>query len=193
MVQLNPLLLSEILDYDTRRQHDIHKAEIGGPIPEPLKPIMNAEKTDLYVIHPNTNDRRVFYAPQTNVVVFWGIDEDKFSKLAPEFFTSIAKSDSCIGYIWGEVQPPALSDKSRNLELGRCGIMISGWRSKEEHDRDVAKPRAVNAFAAVETAVKKSDTWGMQVTVVENNGHIHKWRRLAVSDRSSTLPAAGDY
>ena len=154
---------------------------------------MDAEKTDLYVIHPNTVDRRIFYAPQTNVVFFWGIDEEKFAKLAPEFFTSIAKSDACVGYIWGEVQPPALSDKSHHLDLGKGGIMISGWRSREDHDRDVNKPRVVQAYAAMREAVKKTDTWGMQVTVVENNGHIHKWRRLAVSDRSSTLPAAGNH
>ena len=159
-------LFAEIeADYDTRRQHDVHKAEIGGPIPDPLKPMMDAGKTDLYVIHPNTTDRRVFYAPQTNVVLFYGIDEDKFANLGPEFFTSIARSDSCIGYIWGEVQPPALSDKSGNLELGKCGIMISGWRSREEHDRDVAKQRVVDAYAAMRTAVKQTDTWGMQVTV----------------------------
>ena len=154
---------------------------------------MDAERTDLYVIYPNTSARHIFYTPQTNVVLFWGIDEDKFAKLAPEFFTSIAKSDSCIGYIWGEVQPPALSDKSGNLKLGRCGIMISGWRSREEHDRDVNKPRVLEAAAAIQIAVKKFDTWGMQVTAVENNGHIHKWRRLAVSDRSNTHVAAGNH
>lgn len=60
---------------------------------------MDAKETDLYVIYPNTPDRRVFYAPQTNVVLFYGIDEDKFAAKAPEFFTAIAKSDSCIGYV----------------------------------------------------------------------------------------------
>lgn len=87
-------------DYDTRRQHDVHKRDdIGGPIPDPLKPLMDASKTDLYVIYPTTPDRRIFYAPQTNVVFFYGIDEDKFAEKAPEFFMSIAKSDSCLGYV----------------------------------------------------------------------------------------------
>ena len=161
-----------LADYDTRRQHDIHKAQIGGPIPDNLKSIMNPEKTDLYIIHPHTSERRVFYAPQTNVVLFYGIDEDKFAELSPEFFTAIAKSDSCLGYIWGEVETPALSDRSGNLQLGKCGIMISGWSSREEHDRDVAKSRVTEAYAAVSTAVKTTDTWGMQVTLVENNGHL---------------------
>ena len=154
---------------------------------------MSKDKTDLYVIHPTTTDRRVLYAPQTNVVFFYGIDEDEFAKLAPEFFTAIAKSDSCLGYIWGEVEPTVLSDTSKNLDLGKCGIMISGWRSREEHDRDVAKPRVTEAYTAMDSEVKKKDTWGMQVTLVENNGHIHKWKRLAVGDRSKHLQAAGQH
>ena len=154
---------------------------------------MDVSNTDLYVIHPNTNDRRVLYAPQTNVVFFYGIDEDKFVPLASEFFTAIAKSDACLGYIWGEIQEPVLSDKSGNAALGKGGVMISGWRSREEHDRDVAKPRVMDAYTAVCTAVKKSDTWGMQVAIVENNGHFHKWRRLTKTDRTKTLVVAGNH
>jgi hypothetical protein len=182
-------------DYETRRQHDVHKDLIGGPIPAPLKKsLMSQSTTDLYVIYPTTKDRSVLYAPQTNVVFFYGINEDKFAELAPEFFSAIANSDSCIGYIWGEFQPPFLSDASRNMKMGKGGIMISGWRSREEHDRDVNKERVVKAYAAMDAAVKKKDTWGMQVTVIENNGHIHKWRRLPMKngDRSNWLPAPGN-
>ena len=154
---------------------------------------MDVEKTDVYIMHPHTSDRRVFYAPQTNIVLFYGIDEDKFAELSPEFFTAIAKSDACIGYIWGEVEAPALADKSANLTLGKCGIMISGWRSREEHYREVAKPRVTEAYRAVSTAVKKTDTWGMQVSLVENNGHLHKWRRPVVVDASRKLVAPGKH
>jgi hypothetical protein len=155
---------------------------------------MSQSTTDLYVIYPNTKDRSVLYAPQTNVVFFYGINEDKFAELAPEFFNAIAHSDSCIGYIWGEFQPPFLADASKNMEMGKGGVMISGWRSREEHDRDVYKERVVRAFAAMNAAVKKKDTWGMQVTVIENNGHIHKWRRLSMKygDRSKWSPAPGN-
>jgi quinol monooxygenase YgiN len=133
------------------------------------------------------------YAPQTKVAVFWGIDDEKFDELAPEFFTAISKSDACLGYIWGEIQPPFLSDASGNGALGRGGIMISGWRSREEHDRDVQKPRVVEAYAALNKAAKKSDTWGMQVAIVENNGHFHKWRRLNKADRSNILVVPGNH
>ena len=190
----NEHLRSDTLqDYETHRQHDVHKALINGPIPGPLKAIMSESTTDLYVIYPNTPDRSILYAPQTNVVFFYGIDEDKFAQFAPEFFTAISKSDSCLGYIWGEFQAPFLSDASKNMELGKSGIMISGWRSREEHDRDVSKDRVVKAYEAMDQAVKKKDTWGMQVTVIENNGHIHKWRRLPMKngDRSGWLPAPG--
>ena len=183
-------------DYQNRHYHDEHKKnDLGGPIPKSLLHIMNPEQTDLYIIHPSTTDRSVLYAPQTNVVFFWGIDEDKFEKLAPEFFTAIAKSDACLGYVWGEIQPPVLSDKSGNAALGRGGVMISGWKSREEHNQDVAKPRVVEAYKAVSTAVNKTDTWGMQVTVVENNGHFHKWRRLFETSRTGpeVLTAPGNH
>lgn len=58
-------------------------------------------ETHVWVIHPNTNDRtRVHYAPYTVIVFFWGIREDDWSKLAPEFFPSIAKADALTGYTW---------------------------------------------------------------------------------------------
>jgi hypothetical protein len=66
---------------------------------------MDAENTDIHVIFPSTTDRSVLYAPHTVVVFFYGINENKFEKVAPEYFTAIAKSDSCLGYIWGEIQP----------------------------------------------------------------------------------------
>ena len=66
-------------DYETRWQHDLHKSLIGGPIPGPLEGIMSATTTNLYVIYPSTSDRSVLYAPQTNVVFFYGIDRDKFA------------------------------------------------------------------------------------------------------------------
>ncbi|KAL7914008.1 hypothetical protein GGI35DRAFT_490363 [Trichoderma velutinum] len=171
------------IDYKTRRQHDVHKRDdLGGAVPESLWHIMDREKTDLYVIVPNTPDRSILYAPQTNVVFFWGIDEDAFRAKQDEFFTAIEKSDACLGYIWGEIQPPVLSDKRGYAALGKGGVMISGWKSREEHDRDVAKPRVVEAYKAISATVKKTDTWGMQVSLVEENGHFHKWQRLTNID-----------
>ena len=71
--------------------------------------------------------------------------------------------------------------------------MISGWKSKEEHDRDVEKERVVKAFAAIDQTVKKKDTWGMQVTIIEHTDYMHKWKRLSMKngDRSGWLPAPG--
>ncbi|KAL6892016.1 hypothetical protein GGI43DRAFT_413965 [Trichoderma evansii] len=170
------------IDYQTRHQHDVHKQEIGGAVPESLQRIMDKEKTDLYIISPNTPDRRILYAPQTNVVFFWGIDEETFRSKQDEFFTAIEQSDACLGYIWGEIQQPVLSDKSGYAALGKGGVMISGWKSREEHDRDVAKPRVMEAYKAISATVKRTDTWGMQVSLVENNGHFHKWQRLTKTD-----------
>jgi hypothetical protein len=133
------------------------------------------------------------YAPQTNVVFSYGIDEGPFSELAPEFFTVIAQSDVCLGHIWGEIEPPVLADASGNAALGKGGIMISGWCSREEHDRDVAKSRVTEAYMAVPKTVKKTETWGMQVSIVENNGHFHKWRRLTKTNRAGTLVAPGNH
>jgi quinol monooxygenase YgiN len=143
---------------------------------------MNPMQTDLYVISPTTGDRHVLYAPQTNVVFFWGIEEDAFRAKQDEFCTAIELSDGCLGYIWGEIQNPVISDKSGYAALGKGGVMISGWKSREEHDRDVAKPRVTEAYKAVSAMVKKTDTWGMQVSIVENNGHFHKWQRLSSTD-----------
>jgi hypothetical protein len=67
-------------------------------------------------------------------VFFFGVDEDKFVKLAPEFFTTIESRNLAWGYIWGELQPPARNDSSKHMDLGKWGVMISGWRSREEHD-----------------------------------------------------------
>jgi hypothetical protein len=152
---------------------------------------MKPESSDFYFITPSATDRKVFYAPQTNVVFFWGIDEDKFAELAPEFFTAIAKSDSCVGYIWGELRPPHLADPSGNGALGVGGVMISGWTSKEEHARDVAKQRVVDAYAKVSEAVQKTDTWGMSVSIAENNGMFHKWRKLTTVQKPLTLSSPG--
>ena len=124
----------------------------------------------------------MLYAPQTNVVFFWGIDEVAFRAKQDEFFTAIEQSDGCIDYIWGEIQDPVISDTSGYAAFRKGGVMISGWKSREEHDRDVAKPRVTNAYKAVSATVKMTDTWGMQVSIVENNGHFHKWQRLTNTD-----------
>lgn len=154
--------------------------------------LTDPEKTDHYLITPNTTSRSILYAPQTNVVFFWGIDEEKFSQFAPEFFTAISKSDACLGYIWGEVQS-SMSDKSGHFALGKGGVMISGWKSREEHDRDVNKPRVMAAYQAVSATVKQTDTWGMQLSIIENNGHYLKWKRLFETDRSDVLVAPGNH
>ena len=39
-----------------------------------------------------------------------------------------------------------LSDKSGDAALGKSEIMIGGWKSREEHDRDVVKSRVVEAY-----------------------------------------------
>ena len=184
-----------MVDYQSHKQHNVHKEKAfgGSGIATGLVDIMDPNGTDLYVMYPQTPDRHVLYAPQTNVVFFFGIDEDKFAELAPEFFTSIEKSDACLGYIWGEIQLPARNDSSKHMELGKGGVMISGWKSREEHDRDVQKTRVMDAYKAMDAAVKKKDTWGMQVQIVESSGHFHKWRRLTQSDRSDFLPTAGTH
>lgn len=153
--------------------------------------LINPHTTDSYIILPGTSDRSVLLAPDVHIVTFWGIDEDKFIKLAPEWFTSIAKSDACTGYIWGEVQPNPLADPSGNAGLGKAGIMISGWTSREEHDRDVKKPRVVDSYTKLGAAVKKTDTWGMHVTVVENNGNVHKWKKQGTNTKPWSPVAAG--
>lgn len=108
----------------------MHIEIIGGPIPGPLKTIMSPSIMDLYVIYPNTPDRSVLYAPQTNIVFFYCINEDKFAKFDPEFLTAIAKSDCCIGYVGGEFQAPYSSDVSKTMQLGKGSVMFNGWRSR---------------------------------------------------------------
>jgi hypothetical protein len=57
----------------------------------------------------------------------------KFVNLAPEFFTVIEPADACLGYIWAEVPQLVCVGPSDHMGLGRGGIMISGWKSREEH------------------------------------------------------------
>ena len=156
---------------------------------------MDKPRTLNVAITPCTTSRRVFYAPQTNVVFFWGIEQEKFAKVSPEFFSAIANSDACLGYIWGEVLPPVLADPQGKMKLGSGigGVMISGWRSREEHDRDVAKPRVMEAYKAACTAVAESETWGMQLVVVEKSGWELKWERVAQVDRSNQVPPPGSH
>lgn len=156
---------------------------------------MDKSRTMNVAIAPCTTSRRALYAPQTIVVFFWGIEQEKFGKVAPEFFSSIANSDGCLGYIWGEVLPPVLADPLGKMKLGSGvgGVMISGWRSLEEHDRDVAKPRVKEAYKAICATVAESDTWGMQLVVVENGGWELKWERAFQGDRSGRLPPAGSH
>jgi hypothetical protein len=71
--------------------------------------------------------------------------------------------------------------------------MVSGQRSREEHDRDVAKSRVTEAYVAVSKTVKETKTWGMQVSIVENNEHFHKWRWLTKTNRARTLVAPGNH
>ena len=180
-------------DYDSRKEHDVHKALINGPAPPVLDGLQS--ETHVFVIHPNTNERtRVYYAPYTVIHLYWGIKEDEWTKLAPEFMAAVAKSDACTGYIWGEVDKPVLSDPNGYSKLGsgKGGVLASGWRSRYQYDRDSAKARFVDAYKAMDQTCEKKDSWGMSLTVTENTGHIHGWRTpLAVKDRTGWLPAAG--
>lgn len=69
------------------------------------------------------------------------------------------------------------SDVSSKAALEKSGIMISGWDSRNEHDGDVAKSRVVDSYNALDAAVILKETWGMTMTVVENNGNMCKWRK----------------
>ena len=69
--------------------------------------------------------------------------------------------------------------------------MISGWTSREEHDRDVNKPRVVQAYTALKDAVKKTETWGMHMTIVEDNGNVCKWRKVGSNQKPMVQPGAG--
>lgn len=179
------------IDYETRRQHDVHKREIGGPIAPPHRPIMDGQKTDLFVIRPSTNQRHAIYAPHTQIIFFYGIDEDKFAQLSPEYFTAVAHSDSCVGYIWGEIEHPILSNKSGNASLGRSGVMISGWKSREQYAHDIGQKKVVDAFTELKAAAKKIQLYTTQINMIEKAGYIHQWRRLFDIDRTAILPAPG--
>lgn len=125
---------------------------------------------------------------------FWGIKEEEFSELAPEYFAALTRSPACNGYIWGEIQKPVLSDPSGNTEIGsgKCGVLASGWRSKEQYERDVGVERVKKAWEAMDKAVEKKDTWGTTLRVTENTGHRHRWDApLGLKDRSGWLPAPG--
>lgn len=180
-------------NYDSRKEHDVHKTLINGPAPSTLDGLQY--DTHVYVIHPNTNERtRVYYSPYITISFFWGINEDLWPSLAPELFAAVTKSDACNGYIWGEIDKPVLSDPSGFSELGsgRCGVLVAGWRSKEQHDRDTNTVRVKNAWNAIQKACEKTEDWGTSLTVTENTGHIHSWRTpLPLKDRSKWLPAAG--
>jgi hypothetical protein len=55
------------------------------------------------------------------------------------------------------------------LVSGIGGVMISGWRSKEEYRFDVAKPCVTQAYKATYAVVAESETWGIQLVVVEES------------------------
>jgi hypothetical protein len=154
---------------------------------------MDKPRTTNLTITPSTASRRALYAPQTNVAFFWGIQPAEFAELSPEFFSAIANSDGCLGYIWGEVFPPFLADPLGKMKLGGGGVLISGWRSKEEQDRDLAKPRVVKAYKSISTAVAETQTIGTQLVVVEKSGWELKWERVSSFNRSAVVPAAGSH
>ncbi|KUJ07699.1 uncharacterized protein LY89DRAFT_742470 [Mollisia scopiformis] len=119
-----------------------------------------------------------FYAAFSAAVFLWGVDEEKFPSLVKPWITANEKSDSCLGYFWGEVKSPAKVDTSKNLELGKCVIMLSGWKSKETHDYDCGLSIVVDAYKALQAAVKKSDTYPIEFHCVEKSGMEMSWRRL---------------
>jgi hypothetical protein len=103
--------MAEKLYYETRHQYEAHKHNDfkGESIPSILAHIMDKPRAMNVVITPCTTSRRVLYVPQTNFVFSWGIEQEKqekFAKLSPEFFSAIANSDSCLGYIWGRGPTP---------------------------------------------------------------------------------------
>jgi hypothetical protein len=71
--------------------------------------------------------------------------------------------------------------------------MISGWKSSEQFNRESKEARVAKAYNAVGEAVKKTDSWGMQISLVENTGYFHKWRRLFDVDRSNVKIAPGNH
>ena len=68
--------------------------------------------------------------------------------------------------------------------------MISGWLNREEHNRDVAKPCVHESYEALKAAVKKTETWGMDVAIVEDNGYMHRWRKVR-DNKKSLKPVSG--
>lgn len=175
------------MQYDTHKKNDFK----GESIPPIISHIMDKPRTTNITITPSTASRRAIYAPQTHVVFFWGIKPAEFASLSPEFFSAIANSDGCLGYIWGEVLLPVLADPLDKMKLGDGGVLISGWRSKEEQDRDLAKPRVTAAYDAVSKAVAEMKTVGLQLVVVEKSGWELKWERVSDFNRSTIVPAAG--
>jgi hypothetical protein len=151
--------------------------ESQGTLSAPIMELLSGP-FDMYHITPNTEERAAFYAPYSAIVLFWGIDEVKFDKLVKPWITAIEKSDSCLGYLWGEVKSPARMDTSKNLDFGKGVIMLSGWKSKEQHDHDCSQPRVVDSYKTLQAAVKKSDTYPIEFHCVEKSGMEMNWRRL---------------
>lgn len=92
------------------------------------------------------------------------------------------------------MEPRILADADgfASLGSGKCGILITGWRSQGQHDRDTKSERVVNAWEAVQKVCAKADDWGTSLRITENTGHIHRWTTpLPLKDRSDWLPAAG--
>lgn len=151
--------------------------------PPPMHELIDPKTTDSVIILPTTADRSPLFALDVHIVTFWGIDPDAWTALAPAWFSAIANSTACTGYIFGEVQPNPISDVSGNAALGCGAIAISGWLSREEHDRDVAKAVVSETYEALKAAVKKTETWGMDVCVVEDNGYLHRWRKVGTNQK----------
>lgn len=177
--------LIEIIDYNSRKEHDVHKALIGGPAP----PILDGLQYDthVYVIHPNTHERKnVYFAPYVSVTFFWGIDDDKWGPAAKKLFVAVEKCEATTSLFWGEIDKPVLSDPSGFADLGggKCAVAVAGWKSKELHDASQAE--IASAWKAVEEACEQTEDWGTTLTVTEQTGHIHSWRTpLPITDASN--------
>ena len=133
---------------------------------------------DMYHIKPNTEARAAFYAAYSAIVYFWGVDETTFGENSRDWVTAIERSDSCLGYLWGEVMNPPRMDPSENMKLGKGVIMLSGWKSKEEHDYDCSLPKVVEGYMKAKTSCKKSNTYPIQFHCVEKSKMEMSWRRL---------------
>ena len=166
-----------LLDYNSRKEHDVHKALIGGPAP----PILDGLQSDthVYVIHPNTDERKnVYFAPYNSVFFFWGIKEDQWGPVAKRLFAEVEKNEHTNGLIWGQIEKPVLSDPSGFSELGsgKCAVAVVGWKSKDLHDKSIAQSEFASAWKAVDEACEKTEDWGTSLHVTEQTGHIHSWR-----------------